>query len=47
MGISPGKNVSVHASTRVRAANQRASIGRLAARALLGKNVSKEVCFWL
>ncbi len=28
-------------------AHQRASIGRLAARASLGKNVSKEVCFWL
>ncbi len=26
---------------------QHASIGRLAARASLGKNVSKEVCFWL
>ncbi len=47
MGISPGKNASVHPSTRARAANQHASIGRLAARASLGKNVSKEVCFWL
>ncbi len=28
-------------------AHQRASIGRLAARDSLGKNVSKEVCFWL
>ncbi len=28
-------------------AHQRTSIGRLAARASLGKNVSKEVCFWL
>ncbi len=28
-------------------AHQRGSIGRLAARASLGKNVSKEVCFWL
>ncbi len=28
-------------------ARQHASIGRLAARASLGKNVSKEVCFWL
>ncbi len=28
-------------------AHQRASVGRLAARASLGKNVSKEVCFWL
>ncbi len=27
--------------------HQRASIGRLAARDSLGKNVSKEVCFWL
>ncbi len=46
MGISPGKNASVHASTRVRAANQHASIDS-AARDSLGKNVSKEVCFWL
>ncbi len=28
-------------------AHQRASIGRLASRDWLGKNVSKEVCFWL
>ncbi len=45
-----GKNASVHASSRVRArgsAHQRGSIGRLSARASLGKNVSKEVCFWL
>ncbi len=46
MGISPGKNASVHASTRARAANQHASSGS-AARDSLGKNVSKEVCFWL
>ncbi len=35
-----------HASTGARAANQHASIGS-AARDSLGKNVSKEVCFWL
>ncbi len=44
------KNAPVHASTREwerERAHQRASIGRLAARDSLGKNVSKEVCFWL
>ncbi len=46
MGISPGKNAPLHTSTGARAANQHASIGS-AARASLGKNVSKEVCFWL
>ncbi len=40
------KNTPVHASTRARAANQHASSGS-AARDSLGKNVSKEVCFWL
>ncbi len=40
------KNAPVHASTGARAANQHASIGS-AARDSLGKNVSKEVCFWL
>ncbi len=40
------KNTPLHASTGARAANQHASIGS-AARASLGKNVSKEVCFWL
>ncbi len=40
------KNTPVHASTRARAANQHASIGSTA-RDSLGKNVSKEVCFWL
>ncbi len=40
------KNTPLHASTRARAANQHASIGS-AARDSLGKNVSKEVCFWL
>ncbi len=40
------KNTPLHASTGARAANQHASIGS-AARDSLGKNVSKEVCFWL
>ncbi len=40
------KNTPVRASTGARAANQHASIGS-AARDSLGKNVSKEVCFWL
>ncbi len=45
MGISPGRT-RPHASTGARAANQHASSGS-AARDSLGKNVSKEVCFWL
>ncbi len=40
------KNMPLHASTGARAANQHASISS-AARDSLGKNVSKEVCFWL
>ncbi len=40
------KNTPLHASTGARAANQHASISS-AARDSLGKNVSKEVCFWL
>ncbi len=45
MGISPGRtHPCTHRPERERA-HQRASIGRLAARDSLGKNVSKEVCF--
>ncbi len=40
------KNTPLHASTGARAANQHASISS-AARDSLGKNVSKEECFWL
>ncbi len=49
MGISPGRTrPCTHRPARERErAHQRASIGRLAARDSLGKNVSKEVCFWL
>ncbi len=44
MGISPGRE---NTSTGARAAHQHASSGSTAARDSLGKNVSKEVCFWL
>ncbi len=49
MGISPGRtHPCTHRPEWERErAHQRASIGRLAARDSLGKNVSKEVCFWL
>ncbi len=49
MGISPGRTrPCTHRPERERErAHQRASIGRLAARDSLGKNVSKQVCFWL
>ncbi len=49
MGISPGRTrPCTHRPEREgEHAHQRASIGRLAARDSLGKNVSKEVCFWL
>ncbi len=49
MGISPGRTRPYrHRPEWERErAHQRASIGRLAARDSLGKNVSKEVCFWL
>ncbi len=49
MGISPGRTRPyTHRPERERErAHQHASIGRLAARDSLGKNVSKEVCFWL
>ncbi len=49
MGISPRRtHPCTHRPEWERErAHQRASIGRLAARDSLGKNVSKEVCFWL
>ncbi len=49
MGISPGRTrPCTHRPEWERdRAHQHASIGRLAARDSLGKNVSKEVCFWL
>ncbi len=49
MGISPGRTrPCTHRPEWERErAHQHASIGRLAARDSLGKNVSKEVCFWL
>ncbi len=49
MGIPPGRtHPCTHRPEWERErAHQRASIGRLAARDSLGKNVSKEVCFWL
>ncbi len=49
MGISPRRTrPCTHRPEREQErAHQRASIGRLAAWDSLGKNVSKEVCFWL
>ncbi len=49
MGISPGRpRPYTHRPEQEQVrTHQRASIGRLAARDSLGKNVSKEVCFWL
>ncbi len=49
MGISPGKNTSVHASTRVRTrARPSTRFNRQAGSTVLAReNVSKEVCFWL
>ncbi len=49
MGISPGRTrpCTHRPEWEPERAHQRASIGRLAARDSLGKNVSKEVCFWL
>ncbi len=49
MGISPGRTRPyTHRPEWEREhAHQRGSIGRLAARDSLGKNVSKEACFWL
>ncbi len=49
MGISPGRThpYTHRPEWELERAHQRGSIGRLAARDSLGKNVSKEVCFWL
>ncbi len=49
MGISPGRTrPCTHCPEwEQERAHQRASIGRLAALDSLGKNVSKEECFWL
>ncbi len=49
MGISPRRTrpYTHRPEWERERAHQHASIGRLAARASLGKNVSKEVCFWL
>ncbi len=49
MGISPGRTrPCTHRPEWERErAHQHTSIGRLAARDSLGKNVSKEACFWL
>ncbi len=47
MGISPGRaRLCTHWPARERT-HQRASFGCTAAQYSLGKNVSKEVCFWL
>ncbi len=49
MGISPGRTrpCTHRPEWERKRAHQRGSIGRLAARDSLRKNVSKEVCFWL
>ncbi len=49
MGISPGRTRPYRhrPEWEWERAHQRALIGRLAAQDSLGKNVSKEVCFWL
>ncbi len=47
MGISPGRTRQYRHRPERERAHQHGSIGRLAAWDSLGKNVSKEVCFWL